>query len=125
MRNIEIAVVYDANGKCTHLSNVKMVNKQELNKLTNEKNKKDSERELLEKGFLDELQGNTKTIQKLLTRDLILAKSVYDNFVDRGIIENDENFQQLWYDFYFNGCELNLSQAPQEYKTILEKVGNF
>lgn len=104
---------------------VKNVNEQEYNKLLNKEHENDSKRELLEKGFLDELNGNTKTIQKLLTRDLILAKSVYDNFVDRGLIENDDNFQQLWYDFYFNGGELNLSQAPQEYKTILEKVGNF
>ena len=43
MRDIEIAVVYDANGKCTHVAQVKVVSKQELNRLENEQNKFDQE----------------------------------------------------------------------------------
>ena len=53
---------------------------------------------------------------------VVLAKSVYDNFVDRGLIENNDDFQNVWFDFYFNNGKLNIDNAPEEYKTILAKV---
>jgi hypothetical protein len=52
----------------------------------------------------------------------ILAKSIYDNFVDRGLIENDDDFQQAYYDFIFSDMELDFEQAPAEFKAILNKV---
>lgn len=104
---------------------VKNVDEQEYNRLLNKEHENDSKIEQEKNNLSIALCNMSKDVSHCLKHDLILAKSVYDNFVDRGLIENDENFQQLWYDFYFNGGELNLSQAPQEYKTILEKVGNF
>ena len=128
MRDVEIGVVYDANGKCTHLSHVKMVNKQELNKLTNEKNEIEQKNKANAEKYKNQLDAfQTKTDDRLYALEnkiFIVAKSIYDNFVDRGLIENDDAFQQMWFDFYFNDGELNLELAPQEYKTILAKVGN-
>lgn len=64
-------------------------------------------------------------LEKSEKKDLILAKSIYDNFVDRGLLENDDAFQQMWFDFYFNDAKLELENAPEEYKTILKKVGEL
>ena len=55
-------------------------------------------------------------------RLLVWAKSIYDNFVDRGLLEDNEDFQTMWYNFYFNDGVLNIEEAPEEYKQILNKV---
>jgi hypothetical protein len=104
---------------------VKSVSEQEYKKMLNKQHECESESErqkVIHIGQHNEL-GNRLT--KLEKKNLILAKSIYDNFVDRGLLENDEQFQKDWFDFYFNSCELSLENAPQEYKQILEKVGNF
>ena len=74
--------------------------------------------ELLDKWILD----NKENIAELKTKLVFLAKSIYDNFVDRGLIENDDAFQQAWYDYYFNDKELEIEQYPVEFSKILEKV---
>ncbi len=53
---------------------------------------------------------------------VLFAKAIYDNFVDRGLIENDDDFQQAYYDFIFSDMELDFEQAPTEFKAILNKV---
>ena len=72
-----------------------------------------------------QLTHHSQSVERLFIRDLVLAKSVYDNFVDRGLIENDDAFQKMWFDFYFNGGEIKLKDAPKEYNEILAKVGNL
>ena len=78
-----------------------------------------------EKNEIEELElypNIDKELEHLTTLQCVLAKSVYDNFVDRGLIENDDKFQQMWYDFYFNNGPINTENAPKEYKDILAKV---
>lgn len=104
---------------------VKNVNEQEYNRLLNKQNECESLDEIAKARQLTILDEHKNAINKLYKRDVILAKSVYDNFVDRGLIENDDAFQQMWYDYYFNDKELDLANSPQEYKTILIKVGNL
>ena len=104
---------------------VKNVSEKEYKELLNKQHESESEnerRDIVHIGQHNEL-GNRLT--KLEKKNLILAKSIYDNFVDRGLLENDDAFQKDWFDYYFNGCDLSLDNAPQEYKQILEKVGNF
>ena len=101
---------------------VKSVNEQEYKKLINDQEKHLAKGE--KKALEHEQQHNN--IDKKLTHyailQCVLAKSVYDNFVDRGLIENDDQFQQMWFDFYFNDKELDLNNVPQEYTKILAKV---
>lgn len=104
---------------------VKSVSEKEYKELLNKQHTSESEserRDIIHIGQHNDL-GNRLT--KLEKKNLILAKSIYDNFVDRGLLENDDDFQKDWFDFYFNGCDLSLDNAPNEYKQILEKVGNF
>lgn len=104
---------------------IKNVTDNEYNELLNQQSKEQRTKELLEKAN-NEWKNRVELHKKhVATLELILAKSVYDNFVIRGILNDNEQFEKLWYDFYFNGKELDLENAPQEYKDILTKVGNL
>lgn len=101
---------------------VKSVNEQEYKKLINDQEKNLAKGE--KKAREHEQQHNSidKELEHFTTLQCVLAKSVYDNFVDRGLIENDDQFQKMWFDFYFNDKELDLNNVPEEYKKILAKV---
>lgn len=103
---------------------VKNVTKNEYKKLLNNQEKGFNAQLEKEKAINDRFGIFSKRLDKIENKDVILAKSIYDNFVDRGLIENNDQFQQMWFDFYFNGGEIDLENAPQEYKKILEKVVN-
>lgn len=123
MKEDKLLVAISTKGKKIAL--IKNVTKNEYNELLNEQ-EKEQRKEDLEKTAIDkELTNHKQAIKRLFLRDMILAKSVYDNFVDRGIIENDSDFQDMWFNYFFNGGNFYLDVAPEEYKKILEKVGNL
>ena len=123
MKEDKLLVAISTKGKKIAL--IKNVTKNEYNELLNEQ-EKEQRKEDLEKNIIDEeITRHRQNIDALFVRDVILAKSIYDNFVDRGLLENNDAFQQMWFDFYFNDAKLELENAPEEYKKILEKVGNF
>lgn len=101
---------------------VKSVNEQEYKKLINEQEKNLAKGESKAREHEQQHKSIDKELEHLTTLQCVLAKSVYDNFVDRGLIENDDQFQQMWFDFYFNGGELDLDNSPKEYKDIVAKV---
>lgn len=104
---------------------VKSVTENEYNKLLNNYYKFDAKQEQKEKELNCEIEHAKTRLGVLESKNILLAKSIYDNFVDRGLLENDDKFQKMWFDFYFNSCELDLSNAPQEYNVILERLGNL
>lgn len=128
IKNKHVAVALDDSGKCEFLAKVKVINDREYNRLINEKEQKKAQREKEELELKNKVLDNQEKINKLNCkvehRDLLLAKSIYDNFVDRGLIENDDDFQQAWYDYYFNGGELPTQDTPDEYRKILLKVAS-
>ena len=101
---------------------VKSVNEQEYKKLINDQEKHLAKGESKAREHEQQHKNVDKELEHFTTLQCVLAKSVYDNFVDRGLIENDDQFQKMWFDFYFNGCEINTENAPKEYKDILAKV---
>ena len=104
------------------ISLVKSVNEQEYKKLINDQEKNLAKGEKKAREHEQQHNNIDKELTHYASLQCVLAKSIYDNFVDRGLIENDESFQQMWYDFYFNGKELSFENAPEEYKDILAKV---
>lgn len=120
---MEKLVAISTNGNGVAL--VKNISEQEYKKLLNEQEKEKNEQELKFRALSECIDRNSQNIYKLKNRDILLAKSIYDNFVDMGLIDNDNDFQKMWFDFYFNEFELDLDKAPFEYKKILEKVGNL
>ena len=101
---------------------VKSVNEQEYKKLVN------AQAERLAKGEKLAIEHNKqheyveKRLNHYASQQVVLAKSIYDTYVDRGLIEKDEDFEKMWFDFYFNEKELNLKKAPQEFNKILVRV---
>lgn len=122
IKNKHVAVALDDNGKCEFLAKVKVINDREYNRLVNEKEQKKAQREQEELELKNNVLDNQEKIRKLERRDLLLAKSIYDNFVDRGLIENDDAFQQSWYDYFINDIDLAIEQYPAEFSKILDKV---
>lgn len=107
------------------ISLVKSVDEQEYAKLINNQEKHLAKGEELAKEHEQKHKTEQLALEHFERTQIVLAKSVYDNFVDRGLIENDEDFQKQWFDFYFNDKELDMGYCPQEYTKILEKVGNL
>lgn len=104
------------------IASVKSVNEQEYKKLVN------AQAERLAKGEKLAIEHNKqheyveKRLNHYASQQVVLAKSIYDTYVDRGLIEKDEDFEKMWFDFYFNEKELNLKKAPQEFNKILVRV---
>lgn len=107
------------------VSLVKSVDEQEYKKLINlqEKNLANGEKLALE--HKKQHESFEKTQKHYTKLELVLAKSVYDNFVDRGLIENDDSFQQAWFDFYFNNAHIPNVNFPKEYQDILERLASL
>ena len=122
IKNKHVAVALDEDGKCEFVAKVKVINDREYNRLVNEKEQKKAQREKEELELKNNVLCNQEKIRKLERRDLLLAKSIYDNFVDRGLIENDDAFQQAWYDYFINDAELKFELYPAEFSKILDKV---
>lgn len=120
MKDKLVALVIE-NGKCKLLCDVKSIEKQEYNKLLNEQEEHKAN-ELRKEEKHNKVHIGLKGKSK--EHDLLLAKCIYDNFVDKGLINADPQFDNEWFDYFFNGCELKLDNAPQEYEKILDKVVN-
>lgn len=129
IKNKHIAVVCDEKGVCTMLAKVKVVNQLEYNKLVNELELGKKEKDRKEKEQESRLGKYGKDIgllyDKFKANDLLVAKSIYDNFVDRGLINDNDKFQKDFFDYIFNDCELKIENAPNDFQAILRKVGNL
>lgn len=101
---------------------VKSVNEQEYKKLINLQAEKQAKREKQAREHTEEHENIDKQLNHFIDLECVLVKSIYDNFVDRGLIENDDQFQQMWFDFYFNDKELDLKNAPKDFVKIFEKI---
>ena len=125
MEKLLVATFYDKENKCQRVAKVKYVEEKEYNRLFNEQEQYLNDQDNKEKHLNDYCNNATKRLEKLESKDLLLAKSLYDNFVDRGLINDDDKFQKDFYDFIFNSCELDIRNTPNDFQIILRKVGNL
>lgn len=61
-------------------------------------------------------------ISKLKGRDLFIAKSLYDNYVERGIIDENEEFDAKFNAFIFENGELHQEDMDADFVKILNKL---
>ena len=125
MKDKQVAVVYNDDGSCKYVAIVKVVSQPEYNKLLNEKSKLEQDGLKKEQSNKKHLEQHDLDIKKLFKRDLIIAKAHYDKFVDRGYIDENKEFDKKFYDFIFENKPLLPTDYPQEFKTILERLGNL
>lgn len=69
-----------------------------------------------------DLMQHLISIEKLRNRDLFIAKSIYDNYIERGLIDENPEFDEKFYDFIFNDYQLQLEECDKDFLRILEKV---
>lgn len=125
IKNKHVAVILDQQGNCEFVAKVKVINDKELNRLINESNVSLAKKQQKENELKKQVAANQEKISGIESKYVLLAKSIYDNFVDRGLIENDDDFQQDYYDFIFNDKEIDFEQAPEDFKKILGKVVKY
>lgn len=117
-----VALILDDDQKCERVAIVKNLGNKEYNNCLNEerayKNRAKQEKEKLNER-IDLLK---KGIVRLEHNEIYLAKSIYDNFVDRGFINDNEEFQKDFFNHIYKGAKLSLDKAPAEFITILRKV---
>ena len=124
MRDEQVAVVYGENG-CELIAKVKVLSHLEINKLENEYERNKSKKLKKYSELESRLNQHDKELGHLFNQELLLAKALYDKFVDRGLIDEDKDFDQKFYDFIFNGKQLSARDYPDDFKKILEKVGTL
>lgn len=123
MKGKLVSVLLDENGKCVELHDVKTIDSKEYAKYKNEAyqhKEKDIEFKNFVLGIADSCEKHS---HKFELHELCLAKSLFDNYVDRGLIDSDEKFEKDFADFLFNGKDFDLLSAPSEFKKILERLG--
>lgn len=69
-----------------------------------------------------DLMEHLKQIELLRQRDLFVAKSIYDNYIERGLIDENDEFDQKFYDFVFNNYELKPEDLDNDFVKILNKL---
>ena len=119
MKDLLVAVSYNEEKTCKEIYKVLNVDEPTFKKLVNEKNAYKLEKE---KALNNQATRFNNLNKKVAKHDLLLAKSIYDNFVDRGLLEDNDEFQKLFFDVIFKKEDFDLEKAPQEYLTILEYV---
>jgi len=121
-----VSVILDENGKCEQIAEVRNLDTKAFNKCVNEERAYREEKQKIEKerdyAFMtlskncDNHKAHTKQ------NDVYLAKALYDNFVDRGLLNDNEDFQKDFFNHIYKGADLDLNKAPTEFITILRKV---
>lgn len=119
LRTKFVAVEYNENGSCKKVLSCVNLTESEYNKLVNESlESKQHGLARLEKQRKD----MTYCKEKILAHDYLLAKSLYDSYVNRGEFELYEKFEQDFKDYLLNGGDFP-SELPTEYEQILNKLG--
>ena len=120
MKGKLVAISYTKDKKCSRVMELKNVNEKELAQLKNEQAKKLDQETTFENQTLECFEKVKQIEQKLGKHAILLAKTLYDNLVDRGTIDDDSEFQEAFIDYLLNGKEI--TEYPQEFVAILEKV---
>lgn len=124
MRDKQVAVVCGEDG-CELLAEIKVVTKLESHKLANEYERNKSKKLKAEQEHKDKTKKLEESVRHLLCRDLLIAKAQYDKFVDRGLLDENKEFDKKFYDFIFENKPLSPKEYPEDFKKILEKVVNL
>lgn len=113
------AIKYADNGSCEQVLECKNLTEKEYAKLKNEEIA--NHQKELGKEYL--IEAKIELCEKTYAKhSLLIAKGIYDNFVDSGVIEDDKDFQNKWYDRIMNGSHFEYDECPELFKKIYEYV---
>lgn len=113
-----VACEYNELGYCVNAIVVRNLTTTEYNKLVNESNIEKAKAKELQDNILKDLAGLHLAQKNII---FFLAKGVYDNMVDRGLIDEDKEFETKWHEFIINGTPID--KLPLMISTIIERLG--
>lgn len=119
MKEKLVAIKYDELGKCEQVAIVKNVQDNQYKTLKNEENEH-KEFELNKEQELNKKVNENK--EKITKLEYIIAKNLYDSFVDRGLLEYDDEFNKMFYNMVVSGSEFDITKLPSDYEKILNYV---
>ena len=122
-KKIFVAIELADNGTCKRILDCQNISEEEYQRLHDQesinKGQESTEKALLE-SKIDQMLHNIEE------HNFLIAKSIYDNLVDRGEIADDLEFEHAWYDYIVNGVSFSIDyEYPSEFKKILERVANL
>lgn len=120
-----VAVHVDEKGDCDGVSKVVTLTQSSFNELKQQASRHHDIKDKEKQELINRVDKIDKRLSKQEMLNLLLAKSIYDNFVDRGLIENNEQFQNDYFNFFMNDVPFSVQNAPNDYVKILAKVGEF
>ena len=120
-----VALILDNEDKCVEIAQVCNLGDKAYKQRVNEKRAYEEKcaKEKLE--HKEEHKGICKELQHLDKNEVYLAKALYDNFVDRGFLNDNEDFQKHFFEHIYKGAKLDIKKAPTDFLTILGKVANY
>ena len=123
MKGKLVAIRHNDNNECIDLLEVKTLDDKEYAKRVQEFHKVEEANKKHKQSHGDLISALENHTETLDLHKVCLAKALYDNYVDRGIIDEDEEFQKAFANFLFRGVELKLEETPTDFKKILERLG--
>ena len=118
METRQLVAVEFIGNKCSKAFVVKNLTDIEYHKLLNESLEFQAKDNELKDGIIGDiakLHNRTRNIA------LFIAVGVYDNLVDRGLIEEDKAFESKWKDYILNGTPVD--NFPPLVLDIAERLG--
>lgn len=121
-----VAVKINEKGVCTDIAKVKLVSNSEYKALLKESNQ---HKEICEKQAQDEKKKMQEEIVFLFAKsnaqNLLIAKNYFDNLVDRGICDTNDDFERMFDAFVKEGIELDLNSGyiPPLFRLVLKRLG--
>ena len=117
-----VAILLDESGKCEKVLEVKNLTFKEYQTLKNEES--ENKTKLLGEKEAESLRHLSieKEILNLNNNLFHLAKSMFDNFVDRGVCETTNEFENAYFNYVFSGKEIDPALYPNEFAIIYKEI---
>ena len=117
-----VALILDDDQKCERVAIVKNLGNKEYNNCLNEERAYKNRVKVEKQNTNERIENLINYVNHLENNQIYLAKAIYDNFVDRGFINDNEEFQKDFFNHIYKGGKLDLDKVPAEFITILRKV---
>lgn len=123
-KKYQVAISKNAKGEITECLDIEIIGGEKYKAYKKESALFQAKRqEELEKELEQTKQEKRVLESKLNRQNLIIAKCFFDDEVESGKCETNDPFERDFENFIYHNIALDLTNAPAEYKAILERLG--
>ena len=124
-KKYNVAFINNEKGECVEVMKVKVVGSAEYQQMLKESKKNKELNALENEKVINEQKDNIYQIfEKQCLSNFIIAKNYFDNLVDRGLCETNDDFESMFFNFIDKGIALdfNSEHIPPQYLKVLERL---